>query len=296
MKFTNDGNFQPNNILSYMYPLDRFSTCKSASVSEELEASNFSIAKGVEEISRRLLIPLLEFPSVKVLGDDEDDLLKFIASLISGVQSMSIESTSSHNNKSVSLTKLYHFHVKINALLWTRKANQKHKQNIHFSLGQVVKHRLYGFRGIVGAWDSKPRWDVSGWDGLRNVNNPNEKPFYHIYPDINDCIDAFGEPRNFRYVCQENLEPIHENDAGPIELDTDSSHFDEWSWDAERKRYCPSVEMKVSIPLCCMFVLLNSIIYKLILCCCTQFMYAENLGKHEDELLTVLRKLRVRFM
>ena len=157
-----------------MYPLDRFSTCKSASVSEELEASNFSIAKGVEEIGRRLLIPLLEFPSVKVLGDDEEDLLKFIASLISDVQSMSIEGTSSHNNKSVSLTKLYHFHVKINALLWTRKANQKLKQTQDGRLKQNLirlKKNQSGASKKTNPLQKEPRHDTAN-----RPNRPTEPP------------------------------------------------------------------------------------------------------------------------
>eukprot|EP00957_Ditylum_brightwellii_P204872 15341151-Ditylum_brightwellii.AAC.1 len=33
-----------------------------------------------------------------------------------------------------------------------------------------------------------------------------EQPFYHVIPDIDDCIRVFGSERSFRYVCQENLE------------------------------------------------------------------------------------------
>ena len=75
-------------------------------------------------------------------------------------------------------------------MIWIRDQNQSHKSNIHFSLGQIVKHKLYGFRGFVVAWDPKPRMDVSNWDGLADVEHPNEKPFYHIYPDVNDSISA----------------------------------------------------------------------------------------------------------
>jgi len=154
--------------------------------------------------------------------------------------------------------------VEINAMLWARSSSQKQKQNINFSLGQIVKHKIYGFRGIVVAWDPKPRMDVSKWDGLKDVDNPNEKPFYHIYPDVNDTIEAFGGPRHFRYVCQDNLE-LSPHSHKPLELNVDLDQ-DQWMWDAEGGRYIPSAEMK--------------------------FMFTEDLGENETTLVEAVRNLR----
>ena len=83
---------------------------------------------------------------------------------------------------------------------------------------------------------------MSNWDGLTEVDHPEEKPFYHVWPDVNDCIQAFGGPRNFRYVCQDNLELSPPSDK-PLELSMDLNP-EEWKWDG--KRYLPSEETKVS--------------------------------------------------
>jgi hypothetical protein len=86
--------------------------------------------------------------------------------------------------------------------------------------------------------------DVSNWDGLADVENPNEKPFYHIYPDVNDSISAFGSPRSFRYVCQDNLELSHNNNE-PLDFEVELDQ-DEWKWDGDNGKYIPSTYLKVS--------------------------------------------------
>jgi len=184
-----DGHFQPNNILSYMYPLDEYSNCKlindgneddkaESGVSPELEKSSIAITQGVQEISRRLLVRLLSSELVQEQREgDEDDASRLLASLRSDVLSMSVE-----DSPISMLAKLYHLRVKINALLYSRSANQKRRQehNIQYKLGDIVRHKIYGFRGVVSEFDATPRWDVSNWDGLTHIENPNQKPFYAI--------------------------------------------------------------------------------------------------------------------
>lgn len=212
-KFDARGHFVPNDMLAFVYPTDRFSRCKYDAIENdnaishdlklnaELEKSYQSIIKGVGEISRRLLESLEADEQQQQIGSNSE-ASALISSLKSSAESMIGESESSKQGNadlSISLlAKLYHFHVRANALLWTRNDNQKHTESIEFSLGDVVKHKVYGFRGVVSAWDTKPRMDVSNWDGLKEVQNPNEKPFYHLYPDVNDCIAAFGSPRHYR--------------------------------------------------------------------------------------------------
>jgi hemimethylated DNA binding protein len=110
---------------------------------------------------------------------------------------------------------------------------------IQFNLGDIVQHKVYGFRGVVVGWDPKPVVDVSNWDGLVEIENPNEKPFLHIRTDTRDCEEAFGSERPFRYVCQENLElcPRHRTLIDP-ELD--------WKSDETEARYIAPEHMKVS--------------------------------------------------
>ena len=69
--------------------------------------------------------------------------------------------------------------------------------------------------------------------------------FYLQHADENDCIRAFGGPRPYRYVCEDNLE-LCSNNKQPLELDEDFNH-QEWKWDASRGRYNATAEMKVSL-------------------------------------------------
>ncbi len=76
-----------------------------------------------------------------------------------------------------------------------------------FNLGQIVRHKVYNFRGVVAGRDIEPVYNVSKWDGLRDIPNAKDLPFYDIIPDQQDCIEIFGGERPLRYVCEANLEP-----------------------------------------------------------------------------------------
>lgn len=94
------------------------------------------------------------------------------------------------------------------------------KDKLRFKVGDVVQHKKYGFRGVIMAWDPIPTVDVTRWDGLRGIENPNELPFYQVIPDQGDCIEAFGGERPWRYVCEENLE-LCPKDRNLIDVDLD---------------------------------------------------------------------------
>lgn len=104
------------------------------------------------------------------------------------------------------LRQLLNITLEISELLWIRQISEENRDRVRFSLGEVVQHKKYGFRGVVLAWDPKAAVDVSHWDGLTDIENAGDYPFYHIVPDQNDCIEAFGGERPFRYVCEANLE------------------------------------------------------------------------------------------
>jgi hypothetical protein len=84
----------------------------------------------------------------------------------------------------------------------------------------------------------EPVYDVTHWDGLQHIENPEQHPFYTIIPDPSDTMAAFGGERSWRYVCEENLEPC------PIEnrnIDVDLEP--EWSFDASLGAYSPSQDI-----------------------------------------------------
>jgi len=124
-------------------------------------------------------------------------------------------------------------------LLWQRRIAKESIHKIQYRLGDIVLHKKYGFRGVVVAWDSKPAVDVSMWDGLSEIENPNEKPFYHVIPDQNDCVRAFGGERPFRYVCEENLERCPRQRT-ILEVDLDP----EWKNDPKTASYVPTQDLK----------------------------------------------------
>jgi hypothetical protein len=80
----------------------------------------------------------------------------------------------------------------------------------------------------------EPACEVSHWDGLQHIDNPEEHPFYHVIPDPNDSLIAFGRERAWRYVCEKNLEPC------PMEnrnIDVDLAP--EWIYNSAAGVYIP---------------------------------------------------------
>jgi hemimethylated DNA binding protein len=117
-----------------------------------------------------------------------------------------------------------------------RERALENRHRVRFRLGDVVHHKVFGYRGVVIGWDPKPTVDVSRWDGLERIDDPARHPFYHVVPDRNDSIEAFGAERPVRYVCQENLE---ECPADQRRIDADLEPQD-WTWDPATTRYAPS--------------------------------------------------------
>lgn len=115
------------------------------------------------------------------------------------------------------------------------------KKRIKYTLGTIVRHKKYGFRGVIVAWDGRPVVDVSRWDGLQHIKDPHLYPFYHIIPDQNDCITIFGNERPSRYVCEENLELCPEHERTTMDVDLEP----EWIYNHSDGRYEPPDDLKV---------------------------------------------------
>ena len=203
---------------------------------KDAEQASVAIIRGVENIRKELI------KSHENSVGEGDTSNNFVQLLLSEFANQ----TSSNDQQSTdavysSLSSLLNFHLKVNSSIWTRKRHLEQKSKIKFSLGQIVKHKLYNYRGVVIAWDHKPCVDVRNWDGLEHVENPHNKPFYHIRPDENDCVREFGGPRSFRYVCQDNLELCE-----ATELAVEDLNRQDWTWDNANNAYIPSEEIRVS--------------------------------------------------
>ena len=93
-----------------------------------------------------------------------------------------------------------------------------------------------------------------------------EKPFYHVVPDQNDCIKAFGGERSFRYVIDDNLEVCPSNQSI---IDVPNLDTDEWVLNTEEWRYDPPDVLR--------------------------FKYAESLGPHEDSIVSAIEFIKKEF-
>ena len=79
---------------------------------------------------------------------------------------------------------------------------------------------------------SEPAYEVTHWDGLQHIKNPEQYPFYHVIPDRNDVMVAFGGERPWRYVCEENLQVCPEDERS-LDIDLEP----EWTIDPKNGKY-----------------------------------------------------------
>ncbi|GHB34477.1 DNA-binding protein [Pseudovibrio japonicus] len=88
-----------------------------------------------------------------------------------------------------------------------------------FRIGQVVRHRLYPFRGIV--FDVDPTFDNTDewWESIPEEARPSkDQPFYHLLAEN-------AESEYIAYVSEQNLE---KDDSGePVRHPQVEEFFDE---------------------------------------------------------------------
>ncbi|MBT7944399.1 MAG: heat shock protein HspQ, partial [Alphaproteobacteria bacterium] len=88
-----------------------------------------------------------------------------------------------------------------------------------FHIGMSVRHRIYGFRGII--FDVDPEFDnTEEWyDGIpEDVRPRKDQPFYHLFAETTDKSPYVA------YVSEQNLEP--DDDADLIHHPGLSEYFD----------------------------------------------------------------------
>jgi heat shock protein HspQ len=87
-----------------------------------------------------------------------------------------------------------------------------------FGVGQVVRHRRFGYRGVVYDVDPWFMGTEEWYEAMATSRPPKDRPWYHVLVD--------GQPMA-TYVAERNLEP--ETAPTPIEhpyLDTFFNGFD----------------------------------------------------------------------
>jgi len=78
-----------------------------------------------------------------------------------------------------------------------------------FAIGDVVRHRLHDFRGVIFDIDPVFANSEEWYESIPQASRPaREQPFYHLFAENEDsCYVA--------YVSQQNL--VEDGDGGPVE-------------------------------------------------------------------------------
>jgi len=214
--------FVPGDALTYTYPNDRPTDedghCSWKSYENPSDESAENISQGIQSLAEYLRQIILGYTSapesrnLRLLSGYLERLTKLSKGDVVPAEDRFRRGLVSYRNSERQtkmrwdLQKLVELAVEIEDILWTRRKALETDRSIKFSLGEYVQHKKYGFRGVVVGWDPEPAYEVTHWDGLQHIENPEQYPFYHVIPDRSDVMVAFGGERPWRYVCEENLE------------------------------------------------------------------------------------------
>jgi hemimethylated DNA binding protein len=242
--------FVPNPTLAYIYPCDGIAADLVAHNKRQDRANELGriFIGSIQDFASRLERCVLDITSsansrkLSLLASYEERILALSSGdVVSNEDKLSPRKMTDHALATLHLRRLLAITLELPELLFRRRLAQSNP--VQFKLGDIVVHTKYGFRGVVVAWDPKPMVDVSRWDGLTHIENPNELPFYHILPDQTDCIKVFGGERQFRYVCEKNLEPCPRSRTNlNVEMIEDG-----WEENKKDARYNAPDEAKVSL-------------------------------------------------
>jgi len=96
-----------------------------------------------------------------------------------------------------------------------------------FEIGQIVHHRLFGYRGVVLDVDADFQGDDEWYENMARSRPPKHQPWYHVLVD---------DSENNTYVAERNLEPA--SDLGPVRhhlLEQGLMRYDNGRYLTERK-------------------------------------------------------------
>lgn len=255
--------FIPNRKLVYEYPADTKSSGNSMPEHKIFDNDDVNLARTVT-LGVAVIANDLYFKSIASATEAVSKMEPLRSILVRLEKLMpSGRPTSTYDEMTVctrTIRDLSKLIAKVSDLLFQRRVALNNKSKIKFRLGDIVRHKKYGFRGMVVSFDPRPRMDVSRWDGLQHLKNVDDTPFYSIVPDPADTVTAFGAVRTMRYVCEANLEVCPVEDAD-IDLDI-MGMVPGWYFDDLLQRYVPSDEVKVRWFVCLHWVIILQCVNK----------------------------------
>ncbi len=97
-----------------------------------------------------------------------------------------------------------------------------------FAIGDVVRHRLFDFRGVVFDIDPVFANSEEWYQAIpEDVRPPRDQPYYHLLAENDDSSYV-------AYVSQQNL--MEDADGGPVDHPSLSQLFDDYSGGRYRLR------------------------------------------------------------
>lgn len=91
--------------------------------------------------------------------------------------------------------------------------------NARFNIGQIVKHRIYPFRGVIFDVDPEFANTEEWWEAIpEDVRPRKDQPFYHLFAENETSY-------YIAYVSEQNLEP--DAASGPVDHPQVAEYFGE---------------------------------------------------------------------
>mmetsp|Transcript_324 Transcript_324/g.521 ORF Transcript_324/g.521 Transcript_324/m.521 type:complete len:521 (+) Transcript_324:85-1647(+) len=173
--------FVPNERLAYEYPSDmqRHRDFTGLTATADMDALNPLIVDSVkcicthlEKTIKKNLLTDSSAMQLETINSIEKSLSRIIRD--APPHTFSCQSPWSAIHYLTSLGNITH---EISETMLTRRRALESMKDVKFRLGDIVKHKKYGFRGVIISWDPKPRVDVSQWDGLQHLEDVENLPF-----------------------------------------------------------------------------------------------------------------------
>ena len=95
------------------------------------------------------------------------------------------------------------------------EAKESVAPNAKFAVGQIVRHKLFGYRGVIVDVDPAFRGTDDWYDHMARTRPPKDQPWYHVI--VHDA-------EHWTYVAERNLEADDSND--PVSHPDLSRHFE----------------------------------------------------------------------
>ena len=109
-----------------------------------------------------------------------------------------------------------------------RKIEAPRHSSARFGIGEIVRHRLFEFRGVVFDIDPVFANSEDWYEAIpKDIRPSREQPFYHLLAEN-------GEQSYVAYVSQQNL--LGDADGGPVDHPSVDELFDDFEGGRYRLR------------------------------------------------------------